>query len=90
MNDIVSKMKKDKDKAMKQVKETEAALQGLITKIRVGVLMCAYGNDPKFSDRQVWENSAAVWSSSTLFASLSASFGCIALKFCLFVCVEKF
>lgn len=34
MNDIVSKMKKDKDKAMKQVKETEAALQGLITKIR--------------------------------------------------------
>ena len=60
MNDIVSKMKKDKDKAMKQVKETEAALQGLITKIRVGVLMCAYRNDPKFSDRQVWEDSEVV------------------------------
>ena len=37
MNDIVSKMKKDKDKAMKHVKEMEAALEGLIHKIRVGV-----------------------------------------------------
>ena len=35
MHDIVSKMKKDKDKAMKQVKEMEAALEGLILKIRV-------------------------------------------------------
>ena len=35
MEDIVSKMKKDKEKATKQVKEMEAALQGLITKIRV-------------------------------------------------------
>ena len=38
MEDIVSKMKKDKEKASKQVKETEAALQGLITKIRVSVM----------------------------------------------------
>ena len=35
MTDIVSKMKKDKDKATKQVKEMEAALQGLVQKIRV-------------------------------------------------------
>lgn len=34
MNDIVSKMKKDKDKAGKQVKDMEAALQALIHKIR--------------------------------------------------------
>ena len=39
-----------------------------------------YRNDPKFSDRQVWTNSAgAVWSESTLFAILSASFGLITL-----------
>ena len=34
-------------------------------------------NDPKFSDRQVW--TGAVWSGSTLFAILSASFGGIGL-----------
>ena len=43
-----------------------------------------YRNDPKFSDRYAWANSAdpgqtaptgAVWSGSTLFAILSASFG---------------
>ena len=47
-----------------------------------------YRNVPKFSDRQVWANSAdqdetarrAVWSGSTLFASPSASFGCIILR----------
>ena len=48
-----------------------------------------YRNDPKFSDRQVWANSAdpdqtaprgAVWSGSTLFAIASASFGCITRK----------
>ena len=42
-----------------------------------------YRNDPKFSDRYAWANSAdpdqiaprvAVWSGSTLFAILSASF----------------
>ena len=47
-----------------------------------------YHNDPKFLDRQVWANSAdpdqtaprgAVWSGSTLFAILSASFGLITL-----------
>ena len=44
-----------------------------------------YRNDPKFSDRYVWANSAdpdqtgAVWSGSTLFAILSASFGLITL-----------
>ena len=48
-----------------------------------------YRNFPKFSDRQVWANSAdpdqtaprgAVWSGSTLFAIPSASFGCITLR----------
>ena len=48
----------------------------------------SYRNDPKFSDRQVWANSAdpeqtaprgAVWSRSTLFAIPSASFGLITL-----------
>ena len=48
----------------------------------------AYSNDPKFSDRYAWANSAdpdqtaprgAVWSGSTLFAILSASFGLITL-----------
>ena len=48
-----------------------------------------YRNVPKFSDRQVWTNSAdpdqtaprgAVWSGSTLFAIPSASFGCITLR----------
>ena len=43
-----------------------------------------YRNDPKFSDRYAWANSAdpdqtaprgAVWSGSTLFAIPSASFG---------------
>ena len=47
-------------------------------------LPTAYRNNPKFSDRQVWANSAdpdqtaprgAVWSGSTLFAIPSASFG---------------
>ena len=48
-----------------------------------------YRNDPKFSDRQYWANSAdpdqsaprgrAVWSGSTLFAIPSASFGLITL-----------
>ena len=45
-----------------------------------------YRNDPKFSDRLIWTNSAdpdqtaprgAVWSGSTLFAIPAASFGCI-------------
>ena len=45
---------------------------------------CYYSNFPKFSDRQVWANSAdpdqtaprgAVWSGSTLFAIPSLSFG---------------
>ena len=43
-------------------------------------------NDPKFSDRYAWANSAdpdqtapRLWSGSTLFASLSASFGHISL-----------
>ena len=49
----------------------------------------AYHNVPKFSDRQVWANSAdpdqtaprgAVWSGSTLVAIPSASFGCITLR----------
>ena len=48
-----------------------------------------YRNDPKFSDRYAWANSAdpdqtapreAVWSGSTLFAILSASFGLITLS----------
>ena len=47
-----------------------------------------YRNDPKFSDRYIWANSAdpdqtapkgAVWSGSTLFAIPSASFGLITL-----------
>ena len=47
-----------------------------------------YRNDPKFSDRYAWANSAdpdqtaprgAVWSGSTLFAIPSASFGLISL-----------
>ena len=47
-----------------------------------------YRNGPKFSDRQVWANSAdldqiaprgAVWSGSTLFVIASASFGLITL-----------
>ena len=47
-----------------------------------------YRNDPKFSDRFAWANSAdpdqtaprgAVWSGSTLFAIPSASFGLIIL-----------
>ena len=52
------------------------------------VLFRAYCNDPKFSDRSAWANSAdpdqtgprgAVWSGSTLFAIPSASFGLISL-----------
>ena len=48
-----------------------------------------YRNVPKFSDRQVWANSAdpdqiaprgAVWSGSPLFAIPAASFGCITLR----------
>ena len=39
-----------------------------------------YCNDPKFLDRQVWANSVdpdqTIWSRSTLFVFLSASFGC--------------
>ena len=47
-----------------------------------------YRNDPKFLDKQVRANSVdadqtaptgAVWSGSSLFASLSASFGVITL-----------
>ena len=47
-----------------------------------------YRNDPKFSDRYAWTNSAdpdqtaprgAVWSGSALFAIPSASFGLIPL-----------
>ena len=45
-----------------------------------------YHNGPKFSDRQVWANSAdpdqtapLVCSGSTLFAILSVAFGCITL-----------
>ena len=46
-----------------------------------------YRNDPKFSDRQAWANSAdpdqtaprAVWTGSTLFAIPSALFGLITL-----------
>ena len=43
-----------------------------------------YRNDPNFSDRYAWANSAdpdqtAVWSGSTLFAIASASFGLITL-----------
>ena len=47
-----------------------------------------YRNDPKFLDRYAWANSAdpdqtalrgAVWSGSTLFAILAASFGLITL-----------
>ena len=49
-------------------------------------LFFKYCNFPKFSDGQIWANSAdpdqtaprgAVWSGSTLFAIPSASFGCI-------------
>ena len=46
----------------------------------------SYRNVPKFSDRQVWANSAdphhlgAVWSGSTLFAIPSASFGHITVS----------
>lgn len=36
MNDIVSKMKKDKESATAKVKEVETALTGLMQKIRVG------------------------------------------------------
>ena len=48
-----------------------------------------YRNDPKFSDRYAWANSAdpdqtaprgAVWSGSTLFAIPSASFRLITLR----------
>ena len=51
-------------------------------------LESTYRNDPKFSDRYAWANSAdpdqtaprgAVWSGSTLFAILSALFGLITL-----------
>ena len=45
---------------------------------------CMYRNDPKFSDRYVWANSAdpdqtAPLSGYTLFAIPSASFGLITL-----------
>ena len=58
-------------------------------KIAVMILKFDYRNDPKFSDRYAWANSAdpdqtaprgAVWSGSTLFAIASTSFGCITLK----------
>ena len=44
--------------------------------------MPSYRNDPKFSDWQVWANSAdpVLWSGSTLFAIPSASFGCNTLR----------
>ena len=35
MMEVVGKMKKDKDAATKQVKDMEAALDGLVKKIRV-------------------------------------------------------
>ena len=50
------------------------------------ILIWIYRNDPKFSDRQIWANSAdpdqttgAVWSGATLFAIPSESFGLITL-----------
>ena len=51
-------------------------------------IQISYRNDPKFSGRYAWANSAdpdqtapegAVWSGSTLFAIPSASFGLITL-----------
>ena len=59
--------------------------------IQTGQIICRnkmYRNDPKFSERYAWANSAdpdqtaprgAVWSGSTLFAIPSASFGLITL-----------
>ena len=54
-----------------------------------GSYIQVYCNDPKFSDREVWANSAdpdqtaprgAIWSGSTLFAIPSALFGLITLR----------
>ena len=56
--------------------------------MNVKKVFISYRNDPKFSDRYAWANSAdpdqtaplgAVWSGSTLFAIPSASFGLITL-----------
>ena len=52
--------------------------------LRVAYHYYMYRNDPQFLDRHAWVNSAdpdqtAVWSGSTLFAILSASFGLITL-----------
>ena len=48
-----------------------------------GLIYLSYRNDPKFSDRHAWANSAdsdqTVWSRSTLFAIPSASFELITL-----------
>ena len=53
-----------------------------------GLLFLQYRNGPKFSDGKAWANSVdpdhtalrvAVWSGSTLFVILSASFGSITL-----------
>ena len=62
--------------------------QQVKTKCTNDTHMYMYRNDPKFSDRYAWANSAdpdqnaprgAVWSGSTLFAIPSASFGLISL-----------
>ena len=60
-----------------------------MTSTKIGAEMTSmYRNDPKFSDRNTWANSAdpdqtaprgAVRSGSTLFAIPSASFGLITL-----------
>ena len=43
-------------------------------------ILYGYRNDPKFSDRQVWANSADPDPTATLFAIPFASFGCIILR----------
>ena len=61
---------------------------GLMQSCMTRALESIYRNDPKFSDKLVWaiitdpDQTAprgAVWSGSSLFAILSASFGCITL-----------
>ena len=80
MEDIVSKMKKDKEKATKQVKEMEAALQGLITKIRVCSKMfvagsaspvCAVGST--VCHALLHEFACSIPGSSTFFYQLSVT-----------------
>ena len=76
------------EKCAEMNKELKCSFQVFKEVSQTGCCRTVYRNDPKFSDRYAWANSAdpdqtvptgAVWSGSTLFAILSASIGLITL-----------